>query len=173
MAQKICSTPAQLAAIQKSGKMPERKKTMNTQIATLPDTGVSNAKNLGGKLETVSILKLLAYSMTSPAPHSIVTLVDARFYMARSGDGASPVHCTVWVSCDGFHTSGYGVASGYGYDKSSAALADALQNAGIMLAKDISGLGSSAMSDAIFSIGNALISRAPIGAYVPTSLTVI
>jgi hypothetical protein len=145
---------------------------MNTQIATLPETGVSHAKNLGGKLETVSTLKLVAYRPLA-ALHAVFILADVRFYKARSADGASPVRCTIWVHCRGFSTSGHGVATGYGYHKGSAALAAALESAGITLADDISGRGDSAMANALMCIGHALISRSPVGTYAPDSLTII
>ncbi len=119
--------------------------------ATLPATGVSNARNLGGKRETVS-----TYTVVAVNTHGgIDSVVEARFYMSRSADGASPVYCSVWVSAPDCHSSGYGSASGYGYHKESAALQSAIESAGITLSQPIDGRGSSAMSDALLAIAKA------------------
>lgn len=81
---------------------------------------------------------------------------DARFYVSRTGDGAGPVYCALWVHGPDTYTSGRGVARGYGYHKSSAALADAIESAGFTLDKDISGVGSNAMEQAALACAVAL-----------------
>ena len=69
-------------------------------------------------------------------------IVDCRVYMSK-GRNASTVYASVWVNSikdskhpsDGEYgfTSGSGSASGYGYHKESAAVADAIRSAGIEL----------------------------------------
>jgi hypothetical protein len=126
---------------------------MNTplMIATMPSTGVSNSRNLGGKKETVSTHTVVAVNTTG----EIDTVLEARFYMSRSADGASPVYCSVWISGPECSTSGYGGASGYGYHKESAALQSALESAGITLSQPIDGRGSQAMFEAFLAIATA------------------
>jgi hypothetical protein len=47
---------------------------------------------------------------------------------------------------------GSGKASGFGYHRGSAALADAIDNAGIALSQDINGSGDAAMDRAVMAI---------------------
>lgn len=62
--------------------------------------------------------------------------VDCRFYCTDGGT----VTCCIWVSGEErFNASGR--ATGWGYEKKSAALQDALNNAGIVLNKSIWGTG--------------------------------
>lgn len=78
-----------------------------------------------------------AYSLVVRLPSGEMReVITARCYMGRSAS-ASVVHAVLWVRCaDGEWTSGSGSAGGYGYDKESAALADAVKSAGIEL-KDL------------------------------------
>src|SRR5690606_3065831 len=85
-----------------------------------------------------------------------VELAQARFWMARRSDGASPVYCSVWTYREGRHTAGHGRARGYGYHRQSAALAAALDSAGITLAEPIDGRGDGAMRDALLAVGVAM-----------------
>lgn len=68
-------------------------------------------------------------------------IVDCRVYMGRSAS-ASTVYASVWIRTredkkpahwEYAGTSGYGSASGYGYHKESAAVAHALDGAGVQL----------------------------------------
>lgn len=82
--------------------------------------------------------------------------VTVRCYMGRSRN-ASQVYATIWIH--GGHnmcSSGSGRAGGYGYCKSSAAVGDAIRNTGIKLSKSISGVGRSAIEDAITAICKAM-----------------
>lgn len=85
-----------------------------------------------------------------------VDVLTIRFY----GSGQT-VYCVAWVSLwrHGFPTAGstgscrgQGKAGGYGYHKASAAMSEALSDAGFALAESISGVGDSAMRDALESI---------------------
>ena len=84
---------------------------------------------------------------------TLKTLVDVRFYQVKNG---SVVYCIVWISGGEKYGRGVGRAGGYGYDKHSAALADALSDAGVAIDSDISGRGEGAEQDAIKAIGEAL-----------------
>lgn len=92
------------------------------------------------------------------AEHALIDLdtskavATARFYGA-----GSTVYCVLWVSAwqHGFPAAGEtatcrgcGKAGGYGYHKPSAALQEAMQDAGFTLSSDIGGHGDSAMREA-------------------------
>jgi hypothetical protein len=100
--------------------------------ATVTQSGY-NGTNYGGDKETVGQLKVVA---KIEGKDGLRVPFDARFYMGRSRTAAT-VYCTVWVHGykDGqeVYTSGTGRAGGYGYHKQSAALADALRDAGVRL----------------------------------------
>lgn len=60
------------------------------------------------------------------------TIIDCRVYMGRSAN-SSQVYANVWIMGDNYYIAGSGVAGGYGYHKTSAAIASALSSAGIKL----------------------------------------
>lgn len=133
--------------------------------AKLPERVTSNARNLDQYKERVNTLKVIG-----TRNGTLQCIAEARFYMARRSDGASPVYCSLWVHGD-VGTSGHGKASGYGYHKESAALSEAIDSAGITLTGDqydrdhspereaqparIDGCGDSAMRDAMRAIAIA------------------
>lgn len=123
-------------------------------IATIPSYNDSknNAKNLGSNKETVDRYIAIAKLKTAP-DGDFMTVIDARFYMGRSAS-ASVVYCSVWINCYGYSTSGHGSASGYGYDKTSSALAHALDSAGVILNRSINGSGQT--REALEAITEAL-----------------
>lgn len=57
--------------------------------------------------------------------------IDARLYMGRAKN-SSTVYCDLWIHGNSQYGSGNGQAGGYGYDKQSAALYDAVRSAGIV-----------------------------------------
>lgn len=133
-----------------------------TQAAMLPDISPQNGKNLGDKYETIRTMKIVAYVAEEPYNAGFCFPVEARFYRSRSGDGAAPIHCSVWIHTkDGRHISGAGKAGGYGYCKVSAALDAALASAGVELARRIDGAGISAAWGAL----EAVAVRAGWGVY--------
>lgn len=94
----------------------------------------NNAKNYNNDREKVSHY-LIVDKNTERA------IVDCRVYMGRSTN-ASTVYASVWIRTkenkkpahwDYAGTSGTGSASGYGYHKESAAIAHALDGAGVQL----------------------------------------
>lgn len=83
------------------------------------------------------------------------------WYASRYGDGASPVYCSIWAYASTLkggciNCSGKGKATGYGYDKFSAALGAAIESAGIELSDDINGRGESAITEALETITRKL-----------------
>ena len=84
-------------------------------------------------------------------PHSDPeqTLAEFATYISRSGDGASPVHCSIWLHTQTEYRSGQGKASGYGYCKTSAAIGAALESAGIELLSSCRGSGEHAAKIAV------------------------
>jgi hypothetical protein len=92
----------------------------------------------GGLLAVAKVNKPERYNLGG-----LSAVIDARFY----GSGQR-VYCCVWINFpatkkhpDGIHVSGGGYAGGYGYDKKSAALASALEQAGVKLPWGLSGTG--------------------------------
>ena len=79
-------------------------------------------------------------------------VVDLRLY----GTGSSWYAC-IWVNSKAanIHTNGSGSAGGYGYHKPSAAAAEAIKNAGFTLSENISGVGDSAIFEAVQAIATA------------------
>jgi hypothetical protein len=109
-----------------------------------------NARNMEPQKERVNTLRTISRILGTDK--GLQTVCEARFYMARRSDGASPVYCSLWVSGAQW-TSGYGKASGYGYHKESAALQSAIDSAGIRLTGDnYRELPSDATSDAMARI---------------------
>ena len=77
----------------------------------------------------------------------------ARFWFYCTGQ---TIHCIAWVGSRDLYGSGYGRAGGYGYDKASAAMADAIDHAGIKMSQSIAGVGDTAMREAAIAIGKML-----------------
>ena len=119
--------------------------------AQLTKTDCMNARNLGDKKETVKQAVLIACKAGEFSEP-----VTVRWYMSRSGDGASPVYCSLWVRCSPYYVSGRGKAGGYGYHKASAAFQDACDSAGIELSQPVDGRGDELVREAMFAIGAAL-----------------
>ena len=115
-------------------------------LATLGNEA-KNAINYGDKKAMIR-----TYNVITEGLENIITV---RCYMDRSAN-ASTVYASVWINTSEVHTSGKGKAGGYGYHKESAAIGDAINSAGIMLDTDISGVGNSAIRDALTAIANAL-----------------
>lgn len=120
-------------------------------IAKLTKTECMNAKNLGDKKETIKQMILITHKAGEFREPII-----ARWYMSRSGDGASPVYCSLWVHSSPYYVSGRGKAGGYGYHKGSAAFQEACDSAGIELSQPVDGRGDEMVREALFAIGVAL-----------------
>ena len=119
--------------------------------AKFTKTECMNAINYGDKKETIKQMVLVTHK-----DGEFKEPVVVRWYMSRSGDGASPVYCSMWINHHPYYVSGRGVAREYGYHKGSAAFRDAYDSAGIELDKDVYGRGDSLVREAMFAIGGAL-----------------
>jgi hypothetical protein len=78
--------------------------------------------------------------------------IDCRIYWTNSR-----CYCCLWAyskNSGAITCSGY--AGGYGYDKESAAVGEALRNGGIILERSINGVGQSAIEDALITIAKTL-----------------
>ena len=95
--------------------------------AILPSTSTSNAKNLSRDKETIS-----TYTAVAIVKGVFLTPVTCRCYMGRSAR-SSTVYSSIWIRGNNHEASGHGTAGGYGYHKESAAIAYAIQSAGIKL----------------------------------------
>ena len=114
-------------------------------------TDCMNARNLGDKKETIKQMVLITHKAGE-----FKELITVRWYMSRSGDGASPVYCSLWIHCSPYYVSGRGKAGGYGYHKASAAFQEACDSAGIELSQPVDGRGNDMVREAILVIGEAL-----------------
>lgn len=74
-------------------------------------------------------------------------VIDLRVYNTDSRN-----YVCVWIRHNGKFASGSGWAQGYGYHRPSAAAAEALLKAGVKLDTSISGVGDSAVRDALTAI---------------------
>lgn len=93
------------------------------------------------------------YTVLAETENGIREIAIARLYASLRRD-ANKVTCILWTN--GSHNANAsGWASGYGYHKGSAALADAISNAGIKLTDNISGCGNDAMREALLAIAHA------------------
>ena len=111
----------------------------------------SNAVNYDNKKELVNSWNVIVNSKDG-----LKNIITVRCYMGRSAS-ASTVYASIWVHSTDHQTSGTGKAGGYGYHKQkSAAISEAIKSAGITLDKGISGVGDSAIEDALEAIAQAL-----------------
>jgi hypothetical protein len=79
-------------------------------------------------------------------------VIDCRLYMGRSNN-SSTIYCLLWITpIDGTWVEGSGSAGGYGYEKQSAAIGDAIMSAGITLERSVSGVGLEAAKGGLEAI---------------------
>jgi len=93
---------------------------------------------------------------------NMAAVIRARIYSVPSRTWGAVFHACIWINDkqrgerEAVHISGGGKAGGCGYHKPSAALAAAIDDAGIALAESIGGVGDDAMRDALCAIARAL-----------------
>jgi hypothetical protein len=126
-------------------------------LVTFPTEDTHNA-NPKDKMELVYrshtiVLDRSVLPHASPPPMREV--IDCRCYMGRSSS-ASVVYASIWVHGNNRWWSGSGSAGGYGYHKTSAAIAAAIRSAGITLGEDIGGAGDYAVKEAFERMVRAL-----------------
>lgn len=81
-------------------------------------------------------------------------LVIARIYHP-----GTVAYACIWIHGANRYGRGTGKAGGYGYHKASAALSEAIDDAGITLSESISGVGDSAMERATDAIARAITGK--------------
>ncbi len=86
--------------------------------------------------------------------------IDPVISLRLYGTGNKNFAC-LWVNAEPIHVNGSGSAGGYGYHRPSAAAAEAIANAGFKLDQDISGVGESAMQEALLAIAKAVKVKRP------------
>jgi hypothetical protein len=113
--------------------------------AVITEKRGKSADNMGGKRELVE-----SWVVVGIYKGALANVITCRAYMGRSAS-ASTVYASIWISAgprlvkssDGDYisfadgVSGSGSAGGYGYHKVSAAIGDAIQNAGVHLFGDV------------------------------------
>lgn len=96
-------------------------------IKAIIRTQQKNGSDYSNKKELVS-----SWSVVGTINGELREIVTVRCYMGRSRN-SSTVYASIWVNGDDIHTSGKGCAGGYGYNKHSAAVGEAIKSAGIEL----------------------------------------
>lgn len=103
--------------------------------------------------ETKSYFKEYAGISINKTYNNLYPAVTIRTYQV--GDTGS-VYACIWINGNEIHATGSGVAGGYGYDKASAAVNEAIKNAGFELSESIAGRGSILIRAAVLAIGEAI-----------------
>ena len=126
--------------------------------ATFTKSAFSNLKESATKASRNQAL-IHQYSVIAETKMGIDEIVIARLY-APLRRGAIKTTCILYTyGKHGVFASGY--AQGIGHQK-SAALADAISNAGIKISEDIAGCGERAMREALLAIARADCPKARI-----------
>lgn len=94
------------------------------------------------------------YKQISIVDRNLKEIIVARFYSTQS-----TTYCCLWVRKSGLYLSGGGKTSGWGYHRGSEALQNAINDAGIILNKNIGGRGEIAMENALKAIALKLGSK--------------
>lgn len=118
--------------------------------AQLPKTGFDYSDKVTSHRKENAFWKQL----TLLDPKTGRSIINARFYQP-----GTVCYCCLWVSGGEHYGSGAGRAGGGGYHKPSAALSEALRDAGVTLNDPISGYGDSHMWDALEALGRALTGK--------------
>lgn len=88
-----------------------------------------------------------------PAAQRVVEVVAMRLYASAR---AARIHACTWIyPADGAPRRGHGSAGGGGYCRRSAAGAEALEAAGVVLTEDIAGRGVDALRKALLATAAA------------------
>lgn len=117
---------------------------IKANVVNLCETDRTYGRHESGFYREIAVL--------SPADgHAIVT---ARIYWP-----GQTAYCALWISDKTRYGRGQGKAGGGGYHKASAALADAIKDAGVELDRSISGVGDAAMEQACEAIARALTGK--------------
>jgi len=113
---------------------------MKADIAHIRETEKTYARRENGFHREIAVID----------PKTGRALVTARIYWP-----GSTAYCALWINAHPVNGRGNGKAGGGGYHKPSAALAAAIDDAGIQLSESINGVGDSAMERALEAIARA------------------
>lgn len=113
------------------------------------NTNRKNTFNPNHRKENRFFKQMTAVVFTENKFREVATL---RYYSTDSR-----TYCCFW----GWDTSGTGSAGGYGYDRPSAAAAEAIANAGIDLSEPIDGRGDCVVRSALEAIAEMYFPNAP------------
>lgn len=138
-----------------------------SMIAKVTKAEQSNAKNMNSQKEIIGWYIVVGCNDKG----EIVEGVECRVYMGRSRN-ASTVYASIWVQ-GSVWASGHGSAGGGGYHKESAAIAEAIESAGITLygsayshdneevdytrVAHIGGVGDEAVKEALIAIARDIV----------------
>ena len=117
------------------------------QAQLLANQGTMRAKNFNR--DKMLITALIATDKTTGRE-----IVDCRVYIGKSSS-AKTIYCSIWIYGERVY-NGLGKAGGYGYHKSSAAMSEALHNAGWEVSEPIFGRGDGAMRKATVAVAQAV-----------------
>ena len=117
------------------------------QAQLLANQGTQRAKNFNRD-------KMLTTAIVATDKTTGRKIVDCRVYIGKSSSSAT-VYCSIWIY-GGQLYNGLGKAGGGGYHKASAAMYEALHNAGWATSEAISGRGDGAMRDAAVAVARAV-----------------
>ena len=117
------------------------------QAQLLANQGTQRAKNFNRD-------KMLITAIIATDKITAQKIVDCRVYIGKSSSSVT-MYCYVWVYGEKLYT-GLGKAGGGGYHKASAAMYEALHNAGWAVSELISGSGDGAMCKAAVAVAQAV-----------------
>lgn len=122
---------------------------MGTQLMKADVTGLRETEKDYARRETGFYREIAVID-----PKSGNAVVTARIYWP-----GSVAYCALWISSGDKWGRGQGKAGGGGYHKPSAALADAIRDAGIKLSHSVIAAGDTAMERACEAIARAVTGK--------------
>jgi len=117
------------------------------QAQLLANQGTMRAKNFNRD-------KMLTTAIVATDKTTGRKIVDCRVYIGKSSS-ATMMYCSIWIYGERVY-NGLGKAGGGGYHKASAAMYEALHNAGWAVSEPISGCGDASMHDAAVAVAQAV-----------------
>lgn len=100
--------------------------------------------------QLTSTINLVVNTQTGPK-----NLITIKYYQAQNLRRVTTVYCAFWLNAGTLTRSGFGQCNAVGFDRTSGALAEALDAVGITLSTPISGRGSLKSLAALEAIARA------------------
>jgi hypothetical protein len=126
---------------------------METKLTATFNAGKNSKFNASHRKESKCYFKEYAGIAINKTYNNLYPAVTIRTYQVSD---AGNVYACIWINGNEIHTNGSGSAGGYGYDKKSAAVQEAINNAGFTLSENIAGRGSILIRAAVIAIGEAI-----------------